>query len=104
LVRIKSSTTLGAGITISFEPSDDLLALVAALRTGNLDSFFLEHGETIYRTQRERFLSIHSALMIIAAGVVVVGIGEPEHLNDGVFGFDERSDFAKFHERLPRAA
>jgi hypothetical protein len=49
-------------------------------------------------------LSIHSALMIIAAGVVVVGIGEPEHLNDGVFGFDERSDFAKFHERLPRAA
>ena len=47
MVRIKSSTTHGAGVTISFEPSDDLLALVAALRTGNLDSFFLEHGETI---------------------------------------------------------
>ena len=48
LAWIKSSTTLGAGITISFEPSDDFLALVAALRTGNLDSFFLEHGETIF--------------------------------------------------------
>lgn len=35
--------------------------------------------------------------MIIAAGVVVVGIGEPEHENEGVFGFDERSDFAEFH-------
>ena len=41
---VKSRTTLGAGITMSFEPSDDLLALVAALWTGNLDSFFLEHG------------------------------------------------------------
>jgi hypothetical protein len=45
LAWIKSSTTLGAGITISFEPGDDLLALVAALWTGNLDSFFVEHGE-----------------------------------------------------------
>jgi hypothetical protein len=44
LAWIKSSTALGAGITISFEPSDDLLALVAALWTGNLDSFFLGHG------------------------------------------------------------
>jgi hypothetical protein len=35
--------------------------------------------------------------MIIAAGVVVVAIGERQHENDGVFGFDERSDFAEFH-------
>ena len=46
LVRIKSNTTLGTGITIAFEPTGVLLALVAAPRTGNLDSFFLEHGET----------------------------------------------------------
>ena len=44
LVRIKSNTTLGTGITIAFEPADVLLALVTALRTGNLDSFLLEHG------------------------------------------------------------
>ena len=44
LAWIKSSTALGAGITISFEPSDDLLALVATLWTGNPDSFFLGHG------------------------------------------------------------
>ena len=44
LVRIKSNTTLGTGITIAFEPTDVLLALVTALRTGNLDSFLLEHG------------------------------------------------------------
>ena len=44
LLRIKSSTTLGTGITIAFEATDVLLALVTALRTGNLDSFFLEHG------------------------------------------------------------
>jgi len=44
LARITSSTTLGAGITIAFEPTDVLLALVTALRTGNLDSF-LKHGE-----------------------------------------------------------
>jgi hypothetical protein len=43
IARIASSTTLRAGITISFELGDALLALVAALRTGNLDSFFLEH-------------------------------------------------------------
>jgi hypothetical protein len=101
LVRIKSSTTLGAGITISFEPSDDLLALVAALRTGNLDSFFLEHGETIL------------TLLLYQKGTVLVNpqrlddhrgrrccfraIGEPPHEDDGVFGFDERSDFAEFH-------
>ena len=35
----------GTGITSRFEPADDLFALVTALRTGNLDSFFLEHGE-----------------------------------------------------------
>jgi hypothetical protein len=45
LTRITSSTTVGAGITIRFEPSDVLFALVTALRTGNLDSFFLEHGD-----------------------------------------------------------
>lgn len=53
LARITSSTTGGAGITIRFEPSDVLFALVAALRTGNLDSFFLEHGQTGL-TLRER--------------------------------------------------
>ena len=37
-------TGQGTGITIAFEPTDVLLALVTALRTGNLDSFFLEHG------------------------------------------------------------
>jgi hypothetical protein len=45
LARITSSTTVGAGVTIRFEPSDGLFALVTALRTGNLDSFFLEHGQ-----------------------------------------------------------
>ena len=35
----------GTGITSRFEPADDLFALVTALRTGNLDSFFLEHGD-----------------------------------------------------------
>ena len=44
LSRITSITTVGTGITIRFEPTDVLLAHVAALRTGNLDSFFLEHG------------------------------------------------------------
>ena len=44
LVRIKSNSTLGTGITIAFEATDVLLALVTALRTGNLDSFLLEHG------------------------------------------------------------
>ena len=42
--------------------------------------------------------------MIIAAGVVVVGIGERQHENDGVFGFDERSDFAEFHATLQSLA
>jgi hypothetical protein len=42
LVRIKSNTTLGTGITIAIAPTDALLALVTAFRTGNLDSFFLE--------------------------------------------------------------
>ena len=45
LSRITSITTLGTGITIRFEPADVLFALVTALRTGNLDSFFLEHGD-----------------------------------------------------------
>jgi hypothetical protein len=44
LSRITSITTVGTGIAIRFEPADALLALVTALRTGNLDSFFLEHG------------------------------------------------------------
>jgi hypothetical protein len=42
--RVTSITAVGTGITIRFEPADVLLALVTALRTGNLDSFFLEHG------------------------------------------------------------
>ena len=45
LSRITSITTVGTGITIRFEPADVLFALVTALRTGNLDSFFLEHGK-----------------------------------------------------------
>ena len=44
LVRIKSNSTLVTGITIAFEATDVLLALVTALRTVNLDSFLLEHG------------------------------------------------------------
>ena len=43
--RITIITAVGTGITIRFEPADVLLALVTALRTGNLDSFFLEHGK-----------------------------------------------------------
>ena len=43
LSRITSITTGGTGITIRFEPADVLFALVTTLRTGNLDSFFLEH-------------------------------------------------------------
>jgi hypothetical protein len=43
LGRITSITTVRTGITIRFEPADVLFALVTALRTGNLDSFFLEH-------------------------------------------------------------
>jgi hypothetical protein len=42
LSRITSITAAGPGITIRFEPADVLFALVTALRTGNLDSFFLE--------------------------------------------------------------
>ena len=41
----RSVTTGGTAITIRFEPADVLFAFVTALRTGNLDSFFLEHGE-----------------------------------------------------------
>ena len=44
-VRIAIITAVATGITIRFEPADVLLALVTALRTGNLDSFFLEHGK-----------------------------------------------------------
>ena len=49
LSRITSITTAGTGITIRFEPADILFALVTALRTGNLDSFFLEHGDLAFR-------------------------------------------------------
>ena len=49
LSRITSITTVGTGITIRFEPADVLFALVTALRTGNLDSFFLEHGDLAFR-------------------------------------------------------
>jgi hypothetical protein len=45
LSRITSITTVGTGMTIRFEPADALLALVTALRTGDLDSFFLVHGK-----------------------------------------------------------
>lgn len=48
LSRITSMSTGGTDITIRFEPADVLFALVAALRTGNLDSFFLEHGEVAF--------------------------------------------------------
>ena len=48
LSRITSITTVGTGITIRFEPADVLLALVTALRRGNLDSFFLEHGQLAF--------------------------------------------------------
>jgi hypothetical protein len=41
--RITIITAVGTGITIRFESADVLLALVTALRTGNLDSFFLVH-------------------------------------------------------------
>ena len=41
--RVTSITAVGTGITIRFESADALLALVTALRTGNLDSFFLVH-------------------------------------------------------------
>ena len=41
--RITIITAVGTGITIPFESADVLFALVTALRTGNLDSFFLEH-------------------------------------------------------------
>ena len=44
LSGITSITTVGTGITFRFEPADVLFALVTAFRTGNLDSFFLEHG------------------------------------------------------------
>jgi hypothetical protein len=43
--RITIITAVGTGITIRFESADVLLALMTALRTGNLDSFFLEHGK-----------------------------------------------------------
>jgi hypothetical protein len=48
LSRITSVTAGGTGITIRFEPADILFAFVTALRTGNLDSFFLEHGELTF--------------------------------------------------------
>src|SRR6476660_1820056 len=43
--RITIITAVGTGITIRFESADVLLALVTALRTGDLDSFFLAHGK-----------------------------------------------------------
>jgi hypothetical protein len=48
LSRITGVTTVGTDITIRFEPADVLVALVTALRTGDLDSFFLEHGELAF--------------------------------------------------------
>ena len=48
LSRITGITTVGAGITIRFEPANVLFALVTALRTGNLDSFFLEHEKLAF--------------------------------------------------------
>jgi hypothetical protein len=40
---ITGCTTFGADITITFEAVYILLALVAAVRTRNLDGFFIEH-------------------------------------------------------------
>ena len=49
LSRVTSITAVGTGITSRFEPAHVLFALVTPLRTGNLDSFFLKHGELALR-------------------------------------------------------